>query len=66
MVRGGDYLVWAGVCSDREREDVVARRLTCRVAVNDADPARSEIGLFCNRAEWEIRQIAPYREVHCS
>ena len=65
MVRGGHYLVWAGVCSDREQEEVVAQA-HLPVAVNDPDPARPESGLFHNRAEWEIRQIAPYREVHCS
>jgi hypothetical protein len=65
MVRGGDYFVWAGVCSDREQEDVIAQAYL-PVAVRDSDQGHVGDGLFCNHADWEIREISPYTKPHDS
>jgi hypothetical protein len=40
MVKGGEYLVWVGVCSDREEEDVTAKTYL-PLAVKDAGQANS-------------------------
>jgi lipopolysaccharide transport system ATP-binding protein len=58
MVMGGDYIVWAGICSDREQEDVVAHA-HLPLAIKDLDPAHPEGGFFRNYAEWEISEISP-------
>ncbi len=53
MVIGGDYFVWAGVCSDRSQEDIVAQAHV-PLFVSDLDASQAETGLFYNRANWEI------------
>ena len=53
MVIGGDYFVWAGVCSDRSQEDIVAHAHV-PLFVADLDASQAETGLFHNRANWEI------------
>jgi ABC-type polysaccharide/polyol phosphate transport system ATPase subunit len=62
MVNGGDYIVWVGLCSEREREDVIAGAYVPLV-VKEPGPPHPERGVFWNCAEWEIRQLAAHQEV---
>jgi lipopolysaccharide transport system ATP-binding protein len=53
MLKAGDYLVWVGVCSDREREDLIAQ-VHLPLVVKESDSLHAKEGLFWNRAEWKI------------
>jgi hypothetical protein len=53
MLKGGDYLVWVGICSDREKEQMfVQASLPLRIKENRE--SRPEEGIFWNSAEWEV------------
>lgn len=56
MLKGGDYLVWVGVCSDREKEEMLAQTYL-PLRVKEARVSHPEGGLFWNSAEWEVDQI---------
>jgi lipopolysaccharide transport system ATP-binding protein len=53
MLKGGDYLVWVGLCSEREQEDLITQTHV-RLTVKDPDSLHKE-GLFWNHAEWNVR-----------
>jgi ABC-type polysaccharide/polyol phosphate transport system ATPase subunit len=53
MLKGGDYLVWVGVCSDTEREDLIAQA-NLPLVVKESDSFHVKEGLFWNRAEWKM------------
>jgi lipopolysaccharide transport system ATP-binding protein len=54
MLKGGDYLVWVGLCSEREEEDLITQTRV-RLAVKDPDSLYAKAGLFWNYAEWNVR-----------
>ena len=54
MLKGGDYLVWVGLCSEREQEDLITQT-RARLVVNDPDSFHAKEGLFWNHAEWNVR-----------
>ena len=56
MLNGGDYTVWVGLCSEREREDVIAGAYV-PLMVKEPGPPHPERGVFWNCAEWEIRHL---------
>jgi lipopolysaccharide transport system ATP-binding protein len=53
MLKGGDYLVWAGVCSEGEPEHLIAVAYLPLV-VKEADSLHTKEGVFWNHAEWKI------------
>jgi len=53
MLHGGDYFVWAGVCSDRENEELIVHA-HLPLVVRDSASIQSERGVFWNNAAWEI------------
>jgi lipopolysaccharide transport system ATP-binding protein len=53
MLHGGDYFVWAGVCSDREKEEVIVQTRLPLVVRNSGSP-HPERGVFWNSAIWKI------------
>jgi lipopolysaccharide transport system ATP-binding protein len=53
MLHGGDYLVWVGLCSDRDKEDVIVQSHLPLVVTN-ADLPHPERGIIWNSAQWEI------------
>ena len=53
MLHGGDYLVWVGVCSDRDQEDKLLQA-NVPLVVSQTGSAHPERGLFWNEAAWEI------------
>ena len=53
MLHSGDYFVWAGVCSDREKEEVIAQANLPLVVRSPGTP-QPERGVFWNKAIWEI------------
>jgi lipopolysaccharide transport system ATP-binding protein len=54
MLKGGDYCVWVGLCSEREQEDLITQAHVTLV-VKDPDSLRAKEGVFWNRADWNIR-----------
>jgi lipopolysaccharide transport system ATP-binding protein len=54
MLKGGDYVVWVGLCSEREQEDLITQGHVPLV-VKDPDSLYAKEGVFWNRAEWNIR-----------
>jgi hypothetical protein len=52
-LHGGDYLVWVGVCSDRDQEDKLLQA-NVPLVVSQTGSAHPERGLFWNEAAWEI------------
>jgi lipopolysaccharide transport system ATP-binding protein len=54
MLKGGDYLVWVGLCSEREQEDLITQTRV-RLAVKDPDSPHAEEGLIWNHADWTVR-----------
>jgi lipopolysaccharide transport system ATP-binding protein len=53
MLKGGDYLIWVGVCSDREKEEMLAQACL-PLQVKEARVSHPEAGIFWNSAEWEV------------
>jgi lipopolysaccharide transport system ATP-binding protein len=53
MLHGGDYLIWAGLCSDREKEEMIVHAHT-PLLVRDFGSPHPERGVFWNQAMWEI------------
>ena len=53
MLHGGDYLVWVGVCSDRDQEDKLLQT-NVPLKVSQTGATNPERGLFWNEAAWEI------------
>ena len=53
MLHGGDYFVWAGACSDREKEEVIAQT-HLPLVVRSPDSHQPERGVFWNNAIWEL------------
>ena len=53
MLHGGDYLVWVGVCSDRDQEEALLQAHV-PLKVSQAGSTHPERGLFWNEAAWEI------------
>jgi len=53
MLKGGDYLVWVGVCSDGEKEDLLTVA-HLPLVVKESGPLHAKEGVFWNRAEWKI------------
>jgi ABC-type polysaccharide/polyol phosphate transport system ATPase subunit len=56
MLKGGDYLVWVGVCSDREKEEMLAQTYL-PLRVTEARVSHPEGGLFWNSAAWEVDRL---------
>jgi lipopolysaccharide transport system ATP-binding protein len=53
MLHGGDYFVWVGVCSDREKEEMIVQT-HLPLVVSNPGSTHSERGVFWNSAEWKI------------
>jgi lipopolysaccharide transport system ATP-binding protein len=53
MLRGGDYVVWVAVCSDRDNEQLVAVA-HLPLVVKECDLLRAKEGVFWNCADWKI------------
>jgi hypothetical protein len=60
MLKGGDYLIWVGVCSDREKEEVLTQAYL-PLQVKEARVSQPEEGVFWNCAEWEVERIGDRR-----
>jgi hypothetical protein len=45
--------VWVGVCSDTEREDLIAQA-NLPLVVKESESFHVKEGLFWNRAEWKM------------
>ena len=56
MLKAGDYLIWVGVCSDREKEEMLAQTYL-PLQVKEARASHPEGGIFWNSAEWEVHRI---------
>jgi homopolymeric O-antigen transport system ATP-binding protein len=54
MLKGGDYLISVGVCSDREKEEMLAQA-HLPLLVKESRVSHPEGGIFWNSAEWEVR-----------
>jgi ABC-type polysaccharide/polyol phosphate transport system ATPase subunit len=57
MLRRGDYLIWVGVCSDREKEEMLTQDYL-PLQVKESSASHPEGGLFWNAADWEVNAIA--------
>lgn len=53
MLRDGDYFIWAGVCSDREKEEAIIQT-HLPLLVIDYGSSHPETGIFCNNAFWNF------------
>lgn len=60
MLKGGDYLIWVGVCSDREKEELLTQGYL-PLQVKEARVSRPEDGVFWNNAEWEVDRVGDIR-----
>jgi lipopolysaccharide transport system ATP-binding protein len=56
MLKGGDYLILVGLCSDREKEEMLTQT-HLPLEVKEPDISHPERGVFWNSAEWEVRRI---------
>jgi lipopolysaccharide transport system ATP-binding protein len=56
MLKAGDYLVWVGVCSDREKEEMLAQSHLPLLVTESRGPD-PEAGIFWNNAKWEVRRL---------
>lgn len=53
MLKGGEYNLWAGVCTEREREEMLAHA-SVPLWIVETERSHPESGLFWNSAEWEL------------
>jgi lipopolysaccharide transport system ATP-binding protein len=53
MLHDGDYFVWSGVCSDREKEEVLVET-HLPMEVRDSALSHPQRGVFWNSANWQI------------
>jgi ABC-type polysaccharide/polyol phosphate transport system ATPase subunit len=56
MLKGGDYSLWVGICSDREKEEMLAQAYL-PLQVKEAGVSHPEGGIFWNSAEWKVNRI---------
>jgi len=56
MLRGGDYVIWVGVCSDREQEEMLAQAFL-PLQVRETGGSHPEAGVFWNRADWAVHRV---------
>jgi len=56
MLRGGDYVIWVGVCSDREQEEMLAQ-VFLPLLVRETGGLHPEAGVFWNRADWAVHRV---------
>lgn len=56
MLKGGEYNIWAGVCTDRDREEMLAQA-SVPLSIIETRASHPESGLFWNRAEWDMQRI---------
>jgi lipopolysaccharide transport system ATP-binding protein len=56
MLKGGDYMIWVGICSDREKEEMLTQAYL-PLQVKEARVSYPEEGLFWNSAEWKVDRI---------
>ena len=59
-LKGGDYLIWVAVCSDREKEEVLTQSYL-PLQIKEARSPRPEEGVFWNSAEWEVDRVGEIR-----
>jgi lipopolysaccharide transport system ATP-binding protein len=56
MLKGGDYSIWIGVCSDREKEELLAET-NLSLQVRELRESHPEAGIFRNKADWEVHRL---------
>ena len=65
MLKGGDYFIFVGICSEREKEEMITQTYM-PLLVKESGVSHPEGGVFWNNAEWEVRRIGESPEAFLS